>query len=319
MFVTFGKKKPKQELTLEEIERFFHASNGFSWIDLTGGEVFLRSDFIELVEIVIRNSPDLYYLHFPTNGFDTSLILSSLEKIVSSQKAKYPKIVISVSLDGPPSLHDRLRGVPGAWKAGLDTFIQLKKIGGLQTYIGFTLSRFNVGHLSEMRREITNHYPGFSVDDLHINLAHNSSNYYANPTVDLQLSPRETDALYATLDDILSDKKSLNGPFQFFEKAYLTTAKQYLTKKKTPFKCQALLASCFMDPYGNIFPCTIWDKMIGQVKDHDYSIRNILNIDQAKAARQLICQKKCPDCWTPCEAYQRMLGSLGQTVFSREK
>ncbi|MBI3814304.1 MAG: radical SAM protein, partial [Nitrospinae bacterium] len=60
------KKRDTPELTISEIERFFSKSNKFSWLDLSGGEIFLRKDIVEVVEIILRNCKDLYLLHFAT-------------------------------------------------------------------------------------------------------------------------------------------------------------------------------------------------------------------------------------------------------------
>src|SRR5439155_149151 len=65
------KMAPRDELRLEEIQRFFRRSGRFLWVDLTGGEVTLRRDFIDVCHAVIDGCPDLLLLHFPTNGYLT--------------------------------------------------------------------------------------------------------------------------------------------------------------------------------------------------------------------------------------------------------
>jgi MoaA/NifB/PqqE/SkfB family radical SAM enzyme len=41
-------RKPENELTFAEIDKFFAANNYFNWIDLTGGEIFLRKDLPDI-------------------------------------------------------------------------------------------------------------------------------------------------------------------------------------------------------------------------------------------------------------------------------
>jgi len=67
-------RKPKDELTLDEIKKFFEKSNRFNWIDFTGGEVWLRKDFIDIVESALLHCKNLVMVHFPTNGFMTEQI-----------------------------------------------------------------------------------------------------------------------------------------------------------------------------------------------------------------------------------------------------
>src|SRR6185369_11806578 len=64
-------KPVEQELSLEEIEQIFSRYRRFSWVHLTGGELFMRDDFTDIVRVIDRNSPNLYLLNFPTNGYLT--------------------------------------------------------------------------------------------------------------------------------------------------------------------------------------------------------------------------------------------------------
>jgi molybdenum cofactor biosynthesis enzyme MoaA len=92
------KKKPADELSTKEIERFFCNSNGFSWVDLTGGEPSLRKDFVDICGAIYRHNKNLLLLHFPTNGYLTNKIVSDVKKIRKMDSIS--RIVITVSTDG---------------------------------------------------------------------------------------------------------------------------------------------------------------------------------------------------------------------------
>ena len=77
------KMKPRDELTLDEIRRFFQKSGKFLWVDLTGGEVTLRKDFIDICHAVIDGNPDLLLLHFPTNGYLTDKVVAAARSITT--------------------------------------------------------------------------------------------------------------------------------------------------------------------------------------------------------------------------------------------
>jgi MoaA/NifB/PqqE/SkfB family radical SAM enzyme len=68
-------KPVDDELTVAEIDRLFTKANRFSWINLTGGELFQRPDIFNILLTVVRRSRDLYLLNFPTNGIQTSTII----------------------------------------------------------------------------------------------------------------------------------------------------------------------------------------------------------------------------------------------------
>ena len=59
--------KPTNELGLDEIRKFAMA-NSFKWIEITGGEPFLRSDIVEVVKAFLEGSKDLYIVTIPTNS-----------------------------------------------------------------------------------------------------------------------------------------------------------------------------------------------------------------------------------------------------------
>jgi len=68
--------KPRDELKLDEIREFFHRSKRFVWVDLTGGEVWLRKDFVDICEALTTECKNLLLLHFPTNGYLTDKIVA---------------------------------------------------------------------------------------------------------------------------------------------------------------------------------------------------------------------------------------------------
>ena len=50
-------KESSNELKLDEIEEFVEKSPYFSWVSLTGGEPFIRMDFVDIVKAFKRHSP----------------------------------------------------------------------------------------------------------------------------------------------------------------------------------------------------------------------------------------------------------------------
>ena len=74
-------------------------------------------------------------------------------------------------------------------------------------------------------------------------------------------------------------------------------------------RCHALRASCFIDSWGNVFPCTIYDRKVGSLRDVDYDLRRIWTPTRGRDAAARSGSYDCPQCWTPCEAYQSILGN----------
>jgi MoaA/NifB/PqqE/SkfB family radical SAM enzyme len=298
-------KPPQDELSPAEIERLFKKAPDFSWIDLTGGEVFLRRDFLEIVEVILANSPHLLLLHFPTNGYLTDTIISAVRKIA---QWKPEKLVLTISMDGDEAVNDRIRGIPGGWRRQIETFKLLREVPGVRTVLGMTVSALNAGQFPQAFQAAKNEYPQLSYDDFHINIAHVSPHYYGNTDADLVSGSEE--AMIQTIKDYLQARSFPLGPISFLEKQYLRRVEKYLRGKVTPVRCQALNSSCFLDPTGGVYPCTMYDHLLGNIREWDYDLPALWNSREARRLQGEIWEFNCPQCWTPCEAYQSILGSL---------
>src|SRR5271157_4975041 len=176
------KQKPENELTLNEIGEFARKNRSFKWIELTGGEPFLRGDIVEIVRTFKENSPGLYLLTMPTNSLCNPD--KEVAEITEMIKLGIPKIAITVSLDGNKEMHDSIRGIPGNYDRALALFKRLlelhKRHPGVFPVFGYTISRINQGHFQEAFESVKREIPGITHNDFHINLAQLSDNYYRN-------------------------------------------------------------------------------------------------------------------------------------------
>jgi radical SAM protein with 4Fe4S-binding SPASM domain len=69
-------------------------------------------------------------------------------------------------------------------------------------------------------------------------------------------------------------------------------------------------SSFFLDPYGNIYPCHIFDEKAANIMEIEYSIPNLFKSESTRELRNRIKNSECPECWTPCEAYQTILSNF---------
>jgi MoaA/NifB/PqqE/SkfB family radical SAM enzyme len=310
IYCNIWQKEPEGELTFDEIETFFKRSNKFSWVDLTGGEVTLRKDFAEIAGAIVSNCKNLYHLHTPTNGLAPALIERKVKEILALRPNRF---VVTVSLDGPRELNDKIRGIPGDFNKVIDTVKRLRKIkdSRFQVVIGFTLAAGNKGTFTEMIAQVRKEIPDMKADDFHMNVIHTSGHYYDNV---------DTDALTADLRHDLAQYRAMRNhkftPIGFLEDQYLRMADGYLQTGVTPVMCQALAGSVFIDSYGYIYPCSIYSKRMANIKDIDYDIEAYWNTKEVIEAREEIERGECPQCWTPCEAYQSILGKLNTVRLS---
>ena len=75
-------RTPTGELTTDELLAFVDTNRGIRWLDVTGGEIFLRKDMLTIFDAIVNSWDRLVLLHFPTNGFLTDPIVAAADALV---------------------------------------------------------------------------------------------------------------------------------------------------------------------------------------------------------------------------------------------
>jgi Fe-coproporphyrin III synthase len=271
------------------------------WIDLTGGEIFLRPDYLELCHGLATRLPNLALFHFPTAGQHGDASVN----LVRTMAHRGIRTVVTVSLDGGATLHDRLRGLPGAWAKAVDTFRRLRLEPRVDVFIGTTLVPDNVERYpQDLIEAVRTEIPDLSPTELHVNVMQRSDHYFNNQQQPLP-DPTEVAGALARVKDLRGSPQS---PFALLEWAYQKVALRAAEGGHTPL-CQALNASFYLAPDGVVQPCHIWDHPVGQVTSTTSNLAPFLKSAAAMEARAKIDGRRCLVCWTPCEAYPTLLSA----------
>ena len=298
-------RKPSDELTTDEVIALVRENPRVTWVDLTGGEIFLRPDIDDILDAVISGWRRLAVLHFPTNGFLTDRIVASAERIAGRGPAK---TVITISLDGDEQTNDEIRGIKGGFRRQIETFKALRRIPGIDVVFGVTLSAHNVGRFAETFAACARECPGLTIDDVHLNVAQISGHYYGNDgQAEVIADPRR---VRVELHDYRRLKGLPRSAAQMLEGAYLKYLDGFLLTGRTPMPCHALRASCFIDPWGIVYPCISYSRPIGRLRETGMRLDPIWNAAETKELQGEIWKGQCPQCWTACEAYQTILGNI---------
>ncbi len=293
-------RAPHQGPELECVERVLASNHQLTWLNLSGGDPVERCDAPELMGLVAREGRDLALLDFPTAGQDPSATLAALEPLLASP---IPRIYVTVSLDGPDAVHDRIRRCAGAAARARQTFELLKGVRrpGFHVVVGMTLSADNLaGSLDDPRAVLPE---GVPVDDLHLNIAHHSSHYYRNSS-DVGPPP---DAALRVVEHVRRRRRTRLSPLDLVEHRYWRHARRHLTDGDPGRSCGALRASVFLAADGRVYPCSIFDRPLGHIADVDYSLRRIGELNGAATTLDAVERRDCPRCWSPCEAFPTLL------------
>jgi MoaA/NifB/PqqE/SkfB family radical SAM enzyme len=305
-------KKSVNEMTPAEVAQFFTRWPQFRWVHMTGGELFMRRDLDDVIAAIQQSCKSLFLLNFPTTGWFGDKTMAVVEKTLQRGVGR---LMTTISIDGPKAMHEELRGLPGSWDRGIETFRRLRGIKrpNFQAVVGMTLMEKNANHVDATIAAIREVIPDFKRTELHLNIGHESGHYFAN--LGRGLSSHHTEILAAVERHRRENGKSLH-PVKFLEDRYQALIARYYETGKSPLPCTALSSSCFIDAYWNLYPCSIWDEKIGNLRDVGFDLQTMWDGHRRRELRDDVVGERCSHCWTPCEAYPTILGNLFKATTS---
>ncbi len=294
-------RRKVEELPAHELVTALASWPNLAWVDVTGGELFLRPDYLALCLGLARALPRLALFHFPTAGQHGDQAVDLARRLT----ALGIRTVVTVSLDGPPERHEGLRGVAGAWERAVATFLRLRKEPGVDVYFGTTLVPENVEEVpGALFAAVQSVVPDISPAHFHVNVMQQSGHYFHNET-----QPRPApEQVRAALWRFVRFKGLPRAPFDGMELAYQMVAMRSSRGGSAPL-CRAIEASVFVGPDGTVHPCHVWSRPLGKVGSNR-PLSAVLSGPVAKAARGEVARGECPQCWTPCEAYPTLISTL---------
>ena len=147
-FVEFESSKKDMELSL--YKKIAADSPPLMWLDIGGGEPFLRED---LAEIILSFKSRI--VHIPTNA---SLIPQIYKQLNLIRKKSNREIIIGLSLDGFKETHNAIRGSSDSWDnvwAAYEVLSDLKKnISGLSVKICTSINNYNYNEIIPLMEEV---------------------------------------------------------------------------------------------------------------------------------------------------------------------
>lgn len=264
-----------KELTPKELEKL----PGFKFVNVTGGEPFVRRDLEDIVEVMYRKSDRIV---ISTSGYHHKRIFKMAER--------FPNIGIRVSIEGLSQRNDDLRGREGGFDRGLKTVLGLRDMGVKDVGFGCTVSNKNSEDmlwLYELSKTLKMEFATATF--------HNSYYFHRDDNV-----VENKDAVIDDFHELIERLLKENHPKAWFRAFFNLGLINYIRGGKRMLPCQAGTANFFVEPYGDVFPCNgleerYWKESMGNLRDYE-SFDELWFSDQAKRVRQLV--STCPkNCW----------------------
>ena len=282
-----------KDLTLGEIGKIAKTLNNLVFLDISGGEPFLRDDLDQILATFARYSPGAY-VNLPTNGLLPEKIKKKTGEIL--QKTNLP-ISLNLSLDGLEKTHDRIRGVKGCFKKVLLTYKGLTKIktgySRLSLKVATVITNQNLAELENLADFVKKEMPEV---DFHTLILFRGE----PPDKSFRLPPlselEEKKLLFVKIWQDYGYGKNLgwlgskvaNVSHLYLLDLYLKT----LTEKKMVLPCLAGLAHAVIFANGDLALCEL-RKPLGNLRKVDFDFERLWSSKEAEKQRKEITQNSC--------------------------
>ena len=282
----------KEELSFGEIEKVSRGMGGLLFFLPTGGEPFLRDDYAEIVKLFFLNNR-AKNVGSATNGSLTDKIVDSVLKVLKI----CPGIdyAVDVSIDDIGERHDYIRREKGLFQRAVYTYKELEKIKKIypkfNLNIGITVSSYNQDHLDEIYEYLISELKVKNINQL---LVRGQAKEPGSKEVDIN---KYAD-FSRKLDNINRDFTGYQGyVFADFINAMRICRRRILEKtvreNKWQLPCLAANLGAVMLANGDLYPCELLEKKIGNIRDANFNFKELWFNKNAYEVRRFIKETKC--------------------------
>ncbi|MCD7971443.1 MAG: radical SAM protein [Candidatus Azobacteroides sp.] len=265
----------KLEITPKELE----VLPNVKFVNLTGGEPFVRKDLEDIVEVMFRKSPRVV---ISTSGWFDDRVLKLAEK--------FPTIGIRISIEGLSQKNDELRGKNGGFDKGLRTLLTLKEMGIKDIGFGITVSNNNSEDMLSLYKLAKSLNMEFATAAFH-------NSYYFHK-FDNQITNKAV--VTSNFERLIEMQLRERSPKSWFRAFFNMGLINYIEGNRRLLPCEAGNVNFFVDPYGEVYPCNgmedkFWMESMGNIRKSS-SFHAIWESEQAQKVREKV--RKCPkNCW----------------------
>jgi Fe-coproporphyrin III synthase len=273
-----------REISAEDLERHIASIEklGVEWAVFTGGEPLMHSDLFRLCEILRQRGIRITVL---SSGLLLERHASALVSFVDD---------VIVSLDGPPEVHDRIRGVPSAYRmleAGVQALHRLKP--DFPVSARCTVQRANCSRL----RDTVAAARGLGLSGISFLAADTTSSAFNRPSgwpaerlAGVALSSEETALLEAEIESLIGECATAGDGFVAEGPEKL---RKIVRRSHTPV-CNAPWVSVVVEADGVVRPC-FFHPPIGQVNAEN-TLLDVINGTKAIEFRAALDVASNPIC-----------------------
>lgn len=265
--------KKSEEFSPELVDKL---PSGLKFINITGGEPFIREDLDEIVERALQKTERLV---ISNNGWFTDRVIKMAQKYGN-------RIGFRISIEGLPAANDELRGIKDGFDRGLRTLVTLHGMGIKDIGFGMTVSDRNAKDMIELYRLADSMGLEFATATTHNSFYfHKDDNAFTDPEL-----------IAGEFEKVAAELLKTNRPKNWFRAYFNMGLANKVRGGKRPLACEVGTDVFFLDPHGNILPCNGSKEPMIMGNLHEQSFDTIWNSPQAAKVRRQVCA--CDQqCW----------------------
>lgn len=248
---------------------------GLDFINITGGEPFLRKDIDEIVAKALAKTKRLV---ISSNGYFTDRIIKLFERFGNQAG-------IRISIEGLPAANDELRGIKDGFDHGLRTLLTLHGMGIRDIGFGMTVSDRNADDMLDLYRMANAMGMEFATATTHNSFYfHTTDNHY-----------EDREKVAATFERISLELLKTSRPKNWFRAYFNMGLARKARGQKRALPCEVGTDMFFVDPGGDVMPCNGSDRPMIMGNLHEQDFPTIWSSSQAEKVRELVknCDKQC--------------------------
>ena len=244
------------------------------FINITGGEPFLRDDIMEIVEYAHKKADRVV---ISTNGSMTDKILSVM--------SAFPKTGLRISIEGLPKTNDDIRGIPSGYEKAKATLEKLSELGCTDIGISMTISDDNYQDALPLYKLCQEKGYQFATGVTHNSFFFES---YSNEI-------KKVDEISQVLQELADEMRKSGSLKTKYRAIFNEELLRRVNGQRVSFPCKCGSHFFAITPYGDMIACLGSERPIqmGNLKEKDFWM--IYESKKSQIARKQVehCTRNC--------------------------
>lgn len=287
------------ELTIDEIREIFsnRLFDSLTNVTISGGECILREDMVQVVKTILNSNKKIRDVGLNTNGLESSLIKKRISEILSLPECRRLKnFHVLISIDGYGATHQKIRGIPHAFKRVNTTIQILKRLQGnlpFRIILQCVVQQLNVKNLPMLsefaqKLELPINFVPVAISGDHV-----LNNLNSKKILTIDNYHKELKKFF---------HKQSNHYIRKMDIAFWEDYFRIAQGARRSIPCALLYHSVFLDSDGTLFMCSR-DKSLIYGNVRKTSVDRIWYSDKTNKIRKQAKKYFCPTCSKSCNIF----------------